>query len=154
MPRVFFKLMEETEKLCSSAAQEIKKDPEFSRSKIFHGRKPRDIIFSLRYLGKCARRYRGQRFKNMPLRQALNDKLLSDLWTLADAALLIASISGNTALGHLNNYHLGVSEKNIVPSSVTKARKTFEQSLRCIAIAEKLLVKRCEIYRLLPKQKK
>ncbi len=154
MPRVFFELMEEVEKLCSSATHEIKKNPELAQLKIFHGRKQQDIIFAFRDLKKCARRYGGQRFKNIPIREALNDELLSDLWTLADAALLISSIYGHTAQRHLNDYHLESRNKKIVPSSVTKASKSFEQSLRCIKVAEELWIKRSEIYRLLSRGKK
>jgi len=154
MPVVFFGLMKEVEEVCQSAVQEIKKNPKLAQLKIFLGRKPKDIVNELQDLGRCARRYHGQRFKNMPLHEALNDELISDLWTFADAALLIASISGYIALCQLDSYHHGSGNKKIVPSSVTKANGSFEQSLRCIALAEKLWVKRGEIYRLLSKHKK
>ena len=154
MPIVLYGLMKEVEEVCTLAVKEFKKNPKLARLKIFHGRKPKNIIFALQALGRCARRHYGKTLKNIPLREASNEEFLSDLWTFADTSLLIASIYSHTALGHLDAYHLGISDKKIVPSSVTRASKSFAQSLRCIELTKKLLGKRSEIYRLHPKQKK
>lgn len=162
MPIVFFGLIEEVEGLCTSAIQELKKNPKIERLKIFRARKPfhakkiKDIILILGDIKKCAHKYLGQRFKSRPLHEVLNDKLLSDLWTFADTMLLIASIYGHTAMGHLDDYHMGIESfgEKIIPRSVAKAGELSQQSLRGFEISKKLLVKRYEICRLFPKQKK